>query len=218
MNWNLSRPDAPANMHQCLRLWQGHESPGEARNPVVDKVLSILHRALADLAHERLGESKGIRLERTFMRFLSIGLLILACSSLSTAATIRKEIHIHAESAAVWDAVRDFDHVDKRLVPGFVVEVQAEEGARYLTFANGAKARELLVSVDDNLRRLAYAIPNGSFKTYSASLQVFPEGKHRCLLVWIVDLLPNSLESYINTQMDSAAMIMKDTLEKASRK
>ncbi len=144
-------------------------------------------------------------------------LLVLACSSLSSAATIRKEIHIKAEPAAVWDAVRDFDNVDKRLAPGFVVEVQAEDGGRYLTFANGAKARELLVSVDDNLRRLVYSIPDGSFKTYNASLQVFSKGKHGCLLVWIVDLLPNSLESYIKTQMDSAALIMKNTLEKASR-
>jgi carbon monoxide dehydrogenase subunit G len=83
------------------------------------------------------------------MRFQSIGLVILAFSSLGTAATIRKEIHINAESAAVWDAVRDFDNVDKRLAPGFVVEVQAEDGGRYVTFANGSKARELLVSVDD---------------------------------------------------------------------
>jgi carbon monoxide dehydrogenase subunit G len=152
------------------------------------------------------------------MRFQSIGLLILACSSLSTAATIRKEIHINAEPAAVWDAVRDFDNVDKRLVPGFVVEVQAEDGGRVVTFANGAKARELLVSTDDNLRRLVYAIADGRFTTYSASVQVFPEGKHGCLLVWIVDLLPNSSESYIQTQMNSAAIIMKGTLEKASRK
>lgn len=152
------------------------------------------------------------------MRFLTVVLLILACSSLSSAVTLRKEIHINAESGAVWDAVRDFDHVDKRLVPGFVLEVQAVDGGRYVTFANGSKATELLVSVDDNLRRLVYAIPDGHFKTYSASLQVFPEGKHRCLLVWIVDLLPNSLESYIKTQMDSAAVIMKNTLEKASRK
>ena len=147
-----------------------------------------------------------------------IFILILACSSLGTAATIRKEIHINAESVAVWDAVRDFEHVDQRLVPGFVVEVQAEDGARDVTFANGVKVRELLVSVDDNLRRLVYAIANGRFITYSASVQVFREGKHHCLLVWIVDLLPNSFESYIKTQMDSAAIIMKDTLEKASRK
>lgn len=164
------------------------------------------------------GERKPIRLARTFARLQRIGLLILAFSSPGTAATIRKEIHINAESAAVWEAVRDFDHVDKRLVPGFVVEMQAEDGVRYMTFANGAKTKEFLVSIDDNLRRLAYAIPDGSFKTYGASVQVFPEGKHRCLLVWIVDLLPDSFESYIKTQMDSATMIMKDTLEKASRK
>lgn len=152
------------------------------------------------------------------MRLLTVVLFILACSSLSSAATIRKEIHINAESGAVWDAVRDFNHVDKRLVPGFVSKVQAVDGGRYVTFANGSKTTELLVSVDDNLHRLVYAIPDGHFKTYSASLQVFPEGKHRCLLVWIVDLLPNSLESYIKTQMDSAAVIMKNTLEKASGK
>ena len=148
------------------------------------------------------------------MRFQSIGLFILACSSLSAAATIRKEIHVHAESAAVWDAVRDFDHVDKRLVPGFVVEVQAEEDGRYVTFANGSKVKELLVSVDDNSRRLVYAIPGGHFTTYNASVQVFPEGKHGCLLVWTVDLLPDNLEGYIKTQMDSAAVIMKNTLQK----
>ncbi len=152
------------------------------------------------------------------MRFQSIVVLIFACSSVGTAATIRKEIHINAESAAVWDAVRDFDNVDKRLAPGFVVEVQAKDGARDVTFANGAKVRELLVSVDDNLRRLVYAIADGHFTTYSASVQVFREGKHRCLLVWTIDLLPNSFESYIDTQMDSAAIIMKGTLEKASRK
>jgi hypothetical protein len=87
-----------------------------------------------------------------------------------------------------------------------------------LTFANGAKARELLVSVDDNSQRLVYAIATGHFTTYSASVQVFRAGKHRCLLVWVVDLLPDSFESYIRIQMDSAATIMKDTLEKASRR
>jgi hypothetical protein len=152
------------------------------------------------------------------MRFLSVGLLILACNSLGTAATIRKEIHIHAEVSAVWDAVRDFDHVDKRLVPGFVVGVQPEDGGRYVTFANGSKVEELLVSVDDKLRRLVCAIAGGRFRTYSASIQVLREGQHGCLLVWIVDFLPNNLESYMIAQMDSAAVIMKDTLEKASRK
>lgn len=152
------------------------------------------------------------------MRFLSGGLLLVLCSTITHAVTIRKEIHVKAEAAAAWDAVRDFDNVDKRLAPGFVVEVQAEDGARYVTLANGSKVKELLVSVDDNSRRLAYAIPGGRFQTYSASIQVFPEGKHNCLLVWIVDFLPNSFESYIKTQMDSAAVIMKSTLEKPSRR
>ena len=43
-------------------------------------------------------------------------------------ASITREIHIDADPAAVWDALRDFDAVHERLVPGFVVDCRVEGG------------------------------------------------------------------------------------------
>lgn len=37
----------------------------------------------------------------------------------------------------VWDAARDVGALHTRLVPGFAVDTQLEEGARIVTFANG---------------------------------------------------------------------------------
>src|SRR5262249_28453542 len=64
-------------------------------------------------------------------------------------ATIRKEMVVRADAAAVWDAVRDVGALHERLVPGFVVDTKLEPGARVVTFANGMVARELIVTVDD---------------------------------------------------------------------
>ena len=49
-------------------------------------------------------------------------------------ATIIKEILIDARPDDVWDAVRDFGQVHKRLVPGFVTECRLDGDARVVTF------------------------------------------------------------------------------------
>ena len=108
-------------------------------------------------------------------------------------ASIRRTVLIDASAEQVWDALRDFDNVHKRVVPGFVTGLRLEEGARIVTFANGSVARELLVDSDDGERRLVYAIVDGRPTTYSASVQVFDEGESKSRVVWIVDLLPNEL-------------------------
>ena len=70
-------------------------------------------------------------------------------------ASIRKEILIKARSEDVWEAIRDFGALHQRLVPGFVTDCRVEGEARIVTFANGMVARELLVDLDDQARRLA---------------------------------------------------------------
>ena len=71
-------------------------------------------------------------------------------------ASIRREIPLAAGPDAVWDVVRDVGAVHTRFAPGFVVATTMEPGARVVTFANGMVARELIVDVDDEARRLAY--------------------------------------------------------------
>jgi hypothetical protein len=129
-------------------------------------------------------------------------------------ASIRKEIALDAPADQVWDAIRDFGAVHQRVAPGFVVDLKLDGDARVVTFHNGTVAREVPVDIDDELRRLVYAIVEGRLSAHSASVQVFAEDACRSRIVWIADFLPNELAGYIRSQMDIAAVTMKQTLER----
>lgn len=127
-------------------------------------------------------------------------------------ASIRKEIPVAASAAQVWDALRDFGAVHRRVAPGFVTALRLEEGARIVTFANGSMGRELLVDADDERMRLVYAITDTRLVAHSASVQVFDEGAEHCSVVWITDMLPNDLAAYVSSQMDEGVKVMRKTL------
>ena len=76
-------------------------------------------------------------------------------------ATIRKELTLNASPAEVWDVIRDVGAVHRRLAPGFVTDTRLEEGARVVTFANGVVARELIVSVEEDVQRLVWSVVGG---------------------------------------------------------
>jgi hypothetical protein len=128
-------------------------------------------------------------------------------------ASIRKEIPLEASVERVWEAVRDIGALHDRLVPGFVVDTRLEEGARVVTFGNGLVARELIVDLDDQARRLVWSARGGRLTHHNASVQVFDEGEERSRLVWIADLLPHELEGDIRAMIEQAAAVMKKTLE-----
>ena len=69
-------------------------------------------------------------------------------------ASIYKDIPLPAPAADVWDAVRDFGALHRRLVPGFVLDTRLDGDARIVSFANSTVARELLVDCDDARQRL----------------------------------------------------------------
>lgn len=127
-------------------------------------------------------------------------------------ASIVKDFHVNAPVDEVWDALRDFYAVHERLAPGFLTAMQREDDARVLTFANGSVAREVLVSVDDDRRRIVYTIPGERLAYHGASAQVFADGKG-CRFVWITDLLPDAMAPYISAQMDEGVKAMTAKLE-----
>ncbi|MBI5251761.1 MAG: SRPBCC family protein [Desulfomonile tiedjei] len=131
-------------------------------------------------------------------------------------ASIRKEILIEALPETVWKAIRDVGAVHLRLAPGFVIDTRLDEDARIVTFANGMVVRELLVDIDDEARRFAYAVVGWLAKHHNASMQVFSEGEGRTRLVWITDLLPNELAGSIGALVEQGAEVMKQTLELGS--
>ena len=131
-------------------------------------------------------------------------------------ASIQKEIVIAASAAQVWDALRDIGALHTRLAPGFVVDTALESSARLVTFGNGMVARELIVAIDDEARRLVWSVIGGRFAHHNASAQVFAEGERRCRFVWIADLLPDELAGSVGAMMEQGVRVIQATLERAA--
>jgi hypothetical protein len=130
-------------------------------------------------------------------------------------ATIRKEISLRATPDHVWDVIRDVGAIHTRLAPGFVVDTRLEEGARIVSFANGLIARELIVTLDNDSRRLAYAVVGGTASHHNASFQVFPGERGGSLLVWLTDVLPNAVAPVFTNMIEAGASVIKRTLDEA---
>ena len=130
-------------------------------------------------------------------------------------ATIRKDIPLKAPAARVWDVIRDVGAVHTRLAPGFVVDTRIEEGARVVTFANGLVARELIVTVDDEAKRLVYSVVGGAATHHNASFQVIPTAEGRTSLVWITDVLPDHVATPLGAMVDAGSTVIQRTLDEA---
>jgi len=113
-------------------------------------------------------------------------------------ATIYKEITIDSPVAKVWDAVRDFDAVHERLVPGFVTDCRVDSDTtdkiRVVTYFNGNEVRERLIGIDEPAHRWAYAVIGGPAH-HNASVHVFAAGP-------------------IDALMEQGAAVIKKTLER----
>ena len=123
-------------------------------------------------------------------------------------ASIYNDVPLPAPARDVWDAVRDFGALHRRLVPGFVTACTLDGDARIVTFANGSVAREVLVDCNDARQRLVYAIANERLKHYSASVQVIADGDGKSRLLWTIDMLPNELAAYVQEQTRDAVIAL----------
>ena len=129
-------------------------------------------------------------------------------------ASIHKELEINAPAEDVWDAVRDIGAVHTRLARQFVIDTQLDGDSRLVTFANGEDVRERIVTMDDHARRLVYAVVDWRTTHHNASFQVVP-GDTGCRLVWITDLLPDSLAALVNGFVEQGCVAIRQTLETA---
>lgn len=132
-------------------------------------------------------------------------------------ASIRKEAVIEAPAAEVWGAMRDVGALHTRLVPGFVTDTRLDGNVRTVTFGNGQVAKETIIDVDDQTRRIAYAAASPQLAHHSASAQVIPEGEARCRFVWIADVLPNEVAGYVGGMMEEGTKVLKRTMEAAHK-
>ncbi len=130
-------------------------------------------------------------------------------------ASIHQELAIRATPEHVWDALRDVGALHTRLVKGFVTDCRLDGDARLVTFANGMTARELLLDVSEEHRRVAWSVVGGRLSHHNASAQVLdgPGGTTR--VVWIADLLPHEMAPAVAGMISQGLAAMKATLEAA---
>jgi carbon monoxide dehydrogenase subunit G len=128
-------------------------------------------------------------------------------------ATIIKRVSIDVAPRQVWDAVRDWGAVHQRLCPGVLTDTTVDGEARVVTFANGLVARELIVEVDDEDRRLVWAVVGTKLLSHhNGAMQVLAEGQGS-RVVWTADLLPHAAAPQVAGLMEAGCAAMKATLE-----
>ena len=130
-------------------------------------------------------------------------------------ASITRSIPLSRPATEVWDAVRDAGAVHERLAREFVVDTELDGGTRVVTFANGVVVRELLVSVDDEDRRIAYAVIDAPWPVahHHASMRVIDDGTGASTLEWISDVAPDELAGPWAEMVDQGVAAMSRTLQ-----
>ena len=132
-------------------------------------------------------------------------------------ATIIRDVTIDTEPATAWDALRDFGALHQRLAPGFITDCQmVRTDARRITFFNGAVAREQLIGIDDDTRRLAYSIVESSLNMthHNAAAQIADDGRGGTRFTWTVDVLPDEVAPPIADMMATGLAAIKATLDR----
>lgn len=106
-------------------------------------------------------------------------------------ATVHHVLEFRSTPAEVWAKVADVGAVNK-IMP-FLGDVTLD-GDRRTCAIGDAALEELIVTIDPDRRRLAYAIVGGPlpFVQHSATMQVVPKGDG-CVLEWTHDFKPDEL-------------------------
>jgi hypothetical protein len=106
--------------------------------------------------------------------------------------------------------------VHERLVPGFVVDTRLDGDDRIVTFFNDAVARERLVDLSQEDRRLVWSIVEGPYTHHNGAAQVLAGENGDTCFVWTADLLPDELAGVTSELMERGIETVKRTLEAAN--
>lgn len=127
-------------------------------------------------------------------------------------ASIYRETLVEVPASRAWAALQDVGHAD-RLFAGVLVSCSLADGMRTVEFANGMVAKERVITVDHERRRVVYSALNEAFVHHSASMQIVPEGDSQCRFVWTTDVLPEQVKDRITPLIDAGCAAVKKNLE-----
>jgi hypothetical protein len=84
---------------------------------------------------------------------------------------------------------------------------------RIVTFFTGTVAREVLVDLDDEARRLVWSVVDGPYTHHNGAAQVLEAADGGAVFIWTADLLPNELAERTAALMEQGIDVVKRTLE-----
>jgi Polyketide cyclase / dehydrase and lipid transport len=132
-------------------------------------------------------------------------------------ASVRHEIPIAAAPDAVWDALRDWGALHTRLVPGFVTDTDVQGEDRVVTFFDGSVARERLIDLDEDRRRLVWSVVGGPLTHHNASARVGPGPQDgTAVVIWTADFLPHEAAPRMRALIAAGAQAMQRALGAAA--
>jgi hypothetical protein len=131
-------------------------------------------------------------------------------------ASIRKEIMIDVGVEPAWAALRRVGEPHTLFAP-VLAGAELDGGIRTVRFANGMVVRERILDIDEENRRVAYAVVDPQGMTFHhASMQLEIAGPGRCAFVWITDFLPADAAAALQPLIDQGADALKRNLERAN--
>lgn len=126
--------------------------------------------------------------------------------------SLQRDIPIDARPDHVWDALRDVGRPHERAFPGVLTDSSLDGDVRTVTFADGFVARERIVDVDDDRKRVAYAVVDGPFLHHHSSMQVHAAEGGTSRVVWTTDLLPDEMAPIVEGLVDAGVQAMQQAL------
>lgn len=118
-------------------------------------------------------------------------------------ATIIREFAIDRPPTEVWKELAEVGKVNR--VIDSLGEVTLDGDTRTCALGDAGHLEELIVAVDDERMRLAYAITTSPFNLthHHASMQVLPDGAGS-RVVWTTDLKPDEMAGAVSAPIDAA--------------
>ena len=131
-------------------------------------------------------------------------------------ASIHKQVAVEVGADEAWAALRLVGEAHKLFAP-VLVDGHLEGEIRTVHFANGMVARERIIDVDDERRRVAYsAVDSPGMAYHHASMQVVDAGPGRCQFIWTTDFLPAGIRGNLTPLIEQGARALKNNLETRS--
>jgi hypothetical protein len=131
-------------------------------------------------------------------------------------ASIHHEVVVKMDTDEAWAALREVGLAHRLFAP-VLVAGQLDGDLRTVTFANGMVARERVLDVDDERKRVAYAVLDGpSLAFHHASMELVEEGPGRCRFRWITDFMPQDAAAALQPLIEQGAQALKKNLESKS--